>query len=49
MHGFNNSNVFVLFAIISLVLSMSFWWRDVISEGKSLLKNPNNIFKGTKY
>ena len=27
MHGFNNSNVFVLFAFISLVLSMSFWWR----------------------
>ena len=36
LHGFNNSNVFVVFALISLVLSMSFWWRDVISEGTYL-------------
>ena len=39
MHGFNNSNVFVLFALISVVLSMSFWWRDVISEGTLLLRS----------
>lgn len=39
MHGFNNSNVFVLFALISVVLSMSFWWRDVISEGTQLLRS----------
>lgn len=36
MHGFNNSFFLLGFAFISLVLSMSFWWRDVISEGTYL-------------
>ena len=34
MHGFNNANSFLTSAFISLILSMSFWWRDVISEGQ---------------
>jgi cytochrome c oxidase subunit 3 len=33
MHGFSNANTFLIFAFVSVVLSMSFWWRDVISEG----------------
>jgi Cytochrome c oxidase subunit III/LAGLIDADG DNA endonuclease family len=33
MHGFSNANTFLMFAFVSVVLSMSFWWRDVISEG----------------
>ena len=34
IHGFSNSSEFLMTAFLSLVLSMSFWWRDVISEGK---------------
>ena len=36
MHGFSNANTFLMFAFVSVVLSMSFWWRDVISEGTYL-------------
>lgn len=34
MHGFTNANIFSFSAFLSLILSMSFWWRDVISEGR---------------
>ena len=33
IHGFSNANTFLMFAFVSVVISMSFWWRDVISEG----------------
>ena len=36
MHGFNNALSFIVFALISLISSMSFWFRDVISEGTYL-------------
>jgi len=36
VHGFNNATYFLYIALISLILSMSFWWRDVISEGTYL-------------
>lgn len=36
MHGFSNAVYFLPFAIITLILTMSFWWRDVISEGTYL-------------
>jgi len=36
MHTFSNAGLFLMFAFISLVTSMSFWWRDVISEGTYL-------------
>lgn len=36
IHGFSNAIYFLYFALISLILSMSFWWRDVISEGTYL-------------
>lgn len=32
MHGFSESNNFLIVALISLISSMSFWFRDVISE-----------------
>jgi heme/copper-type cytochrome/quinol oxidase subunit 3 len=32
-HGFNNSEYFLTLAFFTLVLSMSFWFRDIISEG----------------
>ena len=52
MHGFNNAKYFLILAFISLISSMSFWFRDVISEGKP--KNTiqtilsNNILNITK-
>nr|YP_009945119.1 hypothetical protein [Monilinia laxa]QOE17483.1 hypothetical protein [Monilinia laxa] len=39
MHGFSNANYFLTIAFISVVSSMSFWWRDVISEGKMFFKS----------
>ncbi len=36
MHGFNLSYYFLMFAFLSLISSMSFWFRDVISEGTYL-------------
>ncbi len=36
MHNFNNAVYFLIAAIFSLIFSMSFWWRDVISEGTYL-------------
>lgn len=36
MHSFYIASLFVLLAFNTLILSMSFWWRDVISEGTYL-------------
>jgi len=36
VHGFNNAVYFLCTALIVLIFSMSFWWRDVISEGTYL-------------
>jgi cytochrome c oxidase subunit 3 len=35
-HGFSSSEIFLLFAFINLVISMSFWFRDIIAEGTYL-------------
>ena len=35
-HNFEYANYFLIFAFVSVILSMSFWWRDVISEGTYL-------------
>jgi len=34
MHAFTNASYFLYLAIITLVLCMALWWRDVISEGR---------------
>ena len=34
MHGFHNAENSLLLAFISLIYSMSLWFRDVISEAK---------------
>ena len=34
IHGFSDADYFWMSALLTLILSMSFWWRDVISEGK---------------
>jgi cytochrome c oxidase subunit 3 len=36
MHNFSNADVFLKLAFISVISSMGFWWRDVISEGTYL-------------
>ncbi|SLM38895.1 cytochrome c oxidase subunit 3 [Lasallia pustulata] len=36
MHGFSNAQYFLFTALLSLVSSMSFWFRDVISEATYL-------------
>lgn len=36
MHGFNNALIFFFFALLALITSMSFWFRDVISEATYL-------------
>lgn len=36
MHGFSNSLFFLSIAFLALISSMSFWFRDVISEGTYL-------------
>lgn len=45
MHGFSNSGYWLFSALILLISSMFFWFRDVISEGraKSLLLHVFNI------
>lgn len=35
-HGFSQADYVLIIALISVILSMSFWWRDVISEGTYL-------------
>ena len=39
MHLFNNSYIVFYLSLITLVASMSFWFRDIIAEGKLKLKN----------
>jgi len=36
IHGFSGADYFWMSALLSVILSMSFWWRDVISEGTFL-------------
>ena len=38
MHGFYNSENFLALAFISLIASMSFWFRDIIAEGRAQKK-----------
>ena len=33
-HSFNNAEYFLTLALLTLILSMSLWFRDIISEGK---------------
>jgi cytochrome c oxidase subunit 3 len=36
MHGFNGADIVLALALFAVISSMSFWWRDVISEGTYL-------------
>jgi cytochrome c oxidase subunit 3 len=50
-HGFAYAEYNLMMSLTSLILSMSFWWRDVIAEGilnlggKILFNNNLNIAK----
>jgi cytochrome c oxidase subunit 3 len=46
MHGFHNSEIGLGFAFIALIASMSFWFRDVISEGTYLGNHTLAVQKG---
>jgi hypothetical protein len=35
MHGFSNGGYFLTLGFLSLIGSMAFWFRDVISEGRA--------------
>ena len=36
-HGFSVAEYNLMLGLISVILAMSFWWRDVIAEGKMYL------------
>lgn len=38
-HGFAYAEYNLMMSLTSLILAMSFWWRDVIAEGKTWLKS----------
>lgn len=46
MHGFNQAGLFLPFTLLSLILSMTYWWRDVISEGTYLGNHTLSVQKG---
>jgi cytochrome c oxidase subunit 3 len=46
MHGFNYAIYFLISSFICLILSMSFWWRDVISEGTYLGNHTSAVQRG---
>lgn len=45
MHGFNYAEYLLPLALISLIMSMSLWFRDIVSEGKRFLLNNTNIWR----
>lgn len=46
MHGFAGAHYFLMGALIVVISSMSFWWRDVISEGTYLGNHTLAVQKG---
>ena len=46
MHLFNNSYIIFYLSLITLVSSMSFWFRDIISEGTYLGNHTLAVQKG---
>jgi len=46
MHSFNNSHFVVYLGLILVISSMSFWFRDIISEGTFLGNHTLAVQKG---
>jgi len=48
MHNFNISEYFLILAFVSVIFSMSFWFRDVISESTYLGNHTLSVQRGLK-
>lgn len=46
MHGFEGGYIFLTIALLTLVSSMAFWWRDVIAEATYLGNHTLAVQKG---
>lgn len=46
MHNFSNASYFLMLALVTLISSMSFWFRDIISEGTYLGNHTLAVQKG---
>jgi cytochrome c oxidase subunit 3 len=46
MHGFSSGNIFLTVAFLTLLSSMTLWWRDVISEATYLGNHTLAVQKG---
>jgi cytochrome c oxidase subunit 3 len=46
MHSFTHAHLFLIVAFITVISSMSLWWRDVISEGTYLGNHTLAVQKG---
>jgi len=46
MHGFSNAGYFFFLALISVMASMAFWFRDVVSEGTYLGDHTMSVQRG---
>ncbi len=46
MHNFNNGYIFNIISLVLLISSMSFWFRDIISEGTYLGNHTLAVQKG---
>jgi len=46
MHGFSHASNFLILAFILVIVSMSFWFRDVISEATYLGNHTLAVQKG---
>jgi cytochrome c oxidase subunit 3 len=46
MHGFSNGGYFLTLGFLSLIGSMAFWFRDVISEGTYLGNHTMAVQRG---
>lgn len=46
MHGFLSASLFLFAGLTCLILSMSFWFRDIISEGTYLGNHTGAVQKG---
>ena len=46
MHNFNNGYIFFYISLSTVIASMSFWFRDIISEGTYLGNHTLAVQKG---
>ena len=49
MHGFSNAGYFTTLGLLSLIGSMAFWFRDVISEGTFSFRDYINFITALEF